>query len=181
MSRTENDAYYTDPKLARALVGLLPLLPEDRVWEPHVGAGAFVWPLRDKGCIVLGSDIDPTAKGLESAHISRQHDVLDGCPFDGPIDWVVGNPPFSNFESHINMALNTGAKVAFLLRLSALASKKRSQNWQGTNPWPLRVVWVLAQRPSFTGGGTDSSDYGWFWFDPGFHGRPELVPCWSWK
>ena len=43
-----------------------------------------------------------------------------------------------------------------------------------------RKVWVLAERPSFTGGSTDSAAYGWFWWDLEHQGPTELGVL-SWR
>jgi hypothetical protein len=40
---------------------------------------------------------------------------------------------------------------------------------------------ALAERPSFTGGGTDSAAYGWFWFDREWKQPAEVIPGWSWR
>jgi hypothetical protein len=40
--RRDNDAYFTTPELAQALVDTLDILPGDEVLEPHAGGGAFV-------------------------------------------------------------------------------------------------------------------------------------------
>jgi len=34
---------------------------------------------------------------------------------------------------------------------------------------------------SFTGSGTDSCAYGFFWFQRSYPGEPTIVPGWSWK
>jgi trans-aconitate methyltransferase len=60
--RRKNDAYYTDPRLTRAICERLGELlpPPERVLEPSMGGGAFVqstlerWPAAK----VVGCDID---------------------------------------------------------------------------------------------------------------------------
>ena len=99
--------------------------------------------------------------------------------FDGAsYRWIVGNPPFRGFEQHVDHALTLGRHVAFLLRLAVLESAGRVECW---SRWPLRRVWCLAERPSFTGSGTDSAAYGFFWFDRMHTGPAEIVPGWSWR
>lgn len=44
--------------------------------------------------------------------------------------------------------------------------------------WPLRKVWVLAERLDFTGEGGDSAAYGFFWWQRGYRGSAEIVPGW---
>ena len=171
-------AYYTPDALARRLVGLLPILPAARVWEPHVGGGAFARALTATTRLMV-SDIDPKAPGLMTA-FSRSFvaDFLDhGRPHD-QVDWIIGNPPFTGFEAHLDMALNHAPNVAFLLRLAAMETAARVPAWKR---WPLKTCWVLAERPSFTGGGTDSCAYGWFWFCDRWPHGAEIHPGWSWR
>lgn len=169
-----NDAYFTDPILAEALVGLLDIRPGDEVLEPHAGGGAFVDALLRRTPAVVAADIaPPPCSGW------YEQDFLTLLPTT-TFDWVVGNPPFKNFEAHVAQALTVAPRVAFLLRLAVLESAGRVGVWK---VWPLRRVTVLAERPSFTGNGkSDSCAYGWFEWDRAWAGKPaEVVPCWSWR
>lgn len=170
--RDELDRYYTPDELAETLVGLLPVEPGDRCLEPSVGGGAFARALGRRGCDVYGVDIDPVAAGIEDCNFSvAPMDFLAYSPAHPPL-WVIGNPPYRNAEAHVRHALEvTGRHVAFLLRLAMLESRQRIPLWDMA---PLRQVWVLAERPSFTGRGTDRVAYGWFWFDLQHRGRPTL-------
>jgi hypothetical protein len=76
----------------------------------------------------------------------------------------VSNPPFSLADqivfktiAHLN-ACHTGI-AAFLLRVNWLGSIARSK-WLQANP-PKKLL-VLTPRPSFTGKGTDATEYAWF-------------------
>jgi len=174
------DAYYTPPLLADCLVDLL-YLPiwsawlgrKSRVLEPSAGGGAFVRALRRRGTPVHALDVDPTAPGL---HEATTHAVGDFLGWQGEADWVVGNPPYSDAEAHVRHALSISPRVAFLLRLAFLESAERLPLWSAHRP---RRVYVLSERPSFTGGGTDSAAYGWFVWD-GSPKRTELEWL-SWK
>ena len=177
------DAYYTPDNLAAALVGLLPIEATDTVLEPHAGGGAFVRALLPVASRVIGCDVNPDAEGLATAHEGLARDFLQvdaDClrSIGAQPRWTVGNPPFRGFEEHIEHALTLSRHVAFLLRLAVMESKGRAAMWQR---WPLRKVWVLAERPSFTDGGTDSAAYGFFHFDRYFEGAAEIVPGFSWK
>lgn len=64
--------------------------------------------------------------------------------------------------------------VAMLLRASFLGSSSREHLWRTT---PLRKVWHIAPRPSFTGDGkTDGAEYAFFWWDKA-HSGPAAVDC----
>lgn len=173
MSRITLDAYYTPDRLAVALVGLLPIGPGDVALEPHAGGGAFVRALNAKGAGVFAGDVNRDAAGLAQADFAVVGDFLDLDDAGPGVTWIVGNPPYSDAEAHIRHALDiTGRHVAFLLRLAILETKIRIPLWE---EHPPRKVWVLSQRPSFTGNGkTDSCAYGWFWWDREHQGPPEL-------
>ena len=181
MSRRILDQYHTPDNVASALVRLLPILPGEKAWEPHAGGGAFMRALLATGAAVTVSDIDPEAPALRSVmSVTFPGDFLSYKPTpDEPRPaWIVGNPPFRGFEAHIDHALTWAPDVAFLLRLAVMESAGRVDAW---GRWPLRHVWVLAERPSFTGGQTDSAAYGFFWFRRGYRGPVTVTPGWSWK
>ena len=89
--------------------------------------------------------------------------VADFVFMNGPLgdemfDAVVTNPPYSLAFDFIKQSLRHAPFVAALLRLNWLASSKRHEWLQRNTP----DVFVLPDRPSFTGdGATDSSDYAW--------------------
>ena len=170
------DAYYTPEKLAAALVDLLPIRPGEAVLEPSCGGGAFVRALLKKTPEVVAMDLDPEAPGL-ALTLSACADFLSIMPRIKP-RWIVGNPPYNAAQKHVEHALEASAQhVAFLLRLGFLESKKRLGFWRRH---PCRKVFALSERPSFTGGGTDSAAYALFWWDKNHRGPTEMEIV-SWK
>lgn len=113
------DAHYTDPEFCHAMVARLiadgELRPGQVVWEAHCGAGAFVDALLLHGLRVIASDLDPDASYLQdelpatdNPSLSMARGQLSRCmsPWDarhgppppyGPVDWIIGNPPFCEF------------------------------------------------------------------------------------
>lgn len=158
--RRHLDAYYTPPELAERLAATLFLKAGDWVLEPHAGGGAFVQAARSAGAQVHAVDIDPAAAGLALADEQTVGDFLCWEP-RRPYRWIIGNPPFSAAEAHVRRALALAPRsgVAFLLRLAFLESVQREALWRAHPP---AEVMVLCRRPSFTGGGTDATAYGWF-------------------
>ena len=71
---------------------------------------------------------------------------------------VIGNPPYSLAQEFVARAMEVSDVAAFLLRLNFLASAKRAAWGRESTP----DVYVLPNRPSFTGGRTDSCEYAWF-------------------
>lgn len=167
------DRYMTPDELARALVHQLHPAMEPRVvLEPHVGGGAWLRAAREAwpSAYLLANDLDPEAPGLE---LGDEATIRDWSEWSGPVpDLILGNPPFRVAEQHTRRALEvTGRHVVFLVRQGFLASRKRLALWQEHQP---RAVIVLAERPSFTGGGTDSADYCMVWWDKRYQGTPTL-------
>ena len=128
---------------------------------------------------VQAMDIDPEAPGLSHPRVcSRVADFLEYIPERHEIpEWIVGNPPYREAEAHIRHALGLARNVAFLLRLGFLESSRRLPFWA---EHPPSEVYVLAQRPSFTKGATDSTAYGWFVWRDGRAG-PTLLHILDWK
>jgi hypothetical protein len=80
------------------------------------------------------------------------------------VSTVITNPPFSLCEEFIRHAdeICPAADLVFLVRLGFLSSQERVALWQEVG---IPDVYVLPNRPSFTGNGkTDSSDYAWLTF-----------------
>jgi hypothetical protein len=186
--RREGDAYYTRDDVALACVRTLPILDGDVVLEPSAGGGAFLRALRTAhpGASLLAIDVNPeppAALSENGGFVVGNADFGRWEPEAGVrVDWIVGNPPYSDAVEHLLHALSIARiGVAFLLRLSLLESRGRVGFWREVGPL-LSEVRVLASRPSFTGSGTDQMAYGWMVFDRRTsRARPALVPGWDWE
>ena len=78
---------------------------------------------------------------------------------------VVGNPPYEHAEGFVRKGIELAGPtgiVAMLLRLGFSGSQTRAPLHREL---PSDML-VLDRRPSFTGGGTDTSDYAWFIYPP---------------
>lgn len=174
------DRYYTPRALARDLVATLPdCIRDGVVIEPSVGGGAFADALRDRGAFVVGVDVDPNAAGFRGPY-DEVADFLRWT-YDEPRDvsWVVGNPAYCDAEKHVVRALGMArVGVAMLLRLAFTEAQERVAFWRRWGPH-LDSVRVLAARPSFTGGGTDTCAYGWFVWRTDRLGAQRVIPCWT--
>ncbi len=175
--RDHLDRYYTPADLARVLVDGIGIDSDDRILEPSAGGGAFVRAARAHGAHVTALDIDQQAAGLADADRGLTCDFLGFRPRGERFDLVLGNPPYAPAEAHVRHALAIAPRVAFLLRLAFLESTKRLDLWKVC---PLSHVAVLAQRPSFTQGGTDSAAYGFFLWDRDHRG-PTTLEIVSWR
>jgi hypothetical protein len=179
--RDHLDRYYTPDALADAIVRhvVVPRVPmEPRVVEPSVGGGAFVRAVRAhlRGAHVTGYDVDPHAAGLGLCDRRRVADWLTSTP-DLRTFLVVGNPPYTDAEAHVFTALHTAPVVVMLLRQGFGSGGARARGvWRR---YPLAAEYVLAERPSFDGRGTDACDYSVFVWDD-LHTGPATRHLMSW-
>jgi len=187
--RAEYDSYHTPDALALTLTRRLAAdfcLQPRTVLEPSVGGGAFVRAVRSvwgERPYVAGVDIQDVP-GCGADGVTRC-DFLAHPPVEPGLarrpGLIIGNPPFCEAEPHTRHALSfrpPGGVVAFLLRLAFLESKARVPFWQENRP---ARVYVLSERPSFTGGGTDSCAYGFFVWQEGHSGATAMDWVYSWK
>lgn len=153
MARHKNDAYNTPSWCVRRMTEAIHLPRGATYLEPCVGGGA-IWHAVGKDRDWILYDID----GHKSVPAAQHRNFLETELPWGKVDYIVTNPPYSlalEFAEHsLTMAHNT----IMLLRLSFLGSKRRSAFIAATKP----DVYVLPNRPSFTGRGTDSCEYAWF-------------------
>lgn len=156
-------------------------LPGGKWLEPAAGDGAIVraagrddvswdlWELRDSE--------RPALKRSAPRASVRIGDFLaaarEGDLGEARYDVAITNPPFRLAQEFIDACLGCADTVVMLLRLNYLASKAR---W-GFMSTHTPDVYVLPNRPSFTGGGTDSIEYAWFVWgrEPRSEGRVKVL------
>lgn len=197
--RAENDRYFTPYPLARELCRQLTydgFLQKDAsidLLEPHAGAGSFVEAMRDtfKNASITANDIvEDRERWLSLGADETRAEDFTKLRGEGHFDGIIGNPPYSEAEKHCRFALDNVdpwyGVVAFLLPLGFLESKERNvQSKVHQVPFwkqhPATCVYVLAERPSFTGKGTDSNCYGWFVWQNRRVQYPTRLQVLSWK
>lgn len=128
--------------------------------EPSAGEGAIVWAVNS--FCDLNKLTHPNWECWDLVEVPGvgQRDFLSSIT-DKPVDVIITNPPFSlavEFAEHA-LSFEPSIAVCLLLRLGFLASAKRHAFLSKNMP---SKVLVLPNRPSFTGGGTDNSEYAWF-------------------
>ncbi len=157
------DRYYTPDPVALHLAQLVPAAPTWRVADLQVGGGAWIRAVRELGHTgpVTVADVDPEARGLDLAYGKDDLRVVSDRA-DVVADLVIGNPPYNQAEACVRHALEVAPRVAFLLRLSFLGSAGRVALFRERPPV---AVYMVSPRPSFTGGGTDSSEYAFIVWD----------------
>lgn len=189
MSRKPLDLYATPPEVARAIVSrLAQTIAPAQILEPSAGPGRFVtaalaqWP----DAPVLAVDVDGAHEQacMEAGAVEFVHD--DWPAFAARADrtrdlyrsplLVLGNPPFSHAQRHVQSALSLlrdGEHLAFVLRLSFLGANERIGFWERT---PLLSLALILPRPSYVDDGNDSTESALFVWRKGFTGRATLEP-----
>ena len=136
------------------------------ILEPCAGSGKMVKVLRDRFPLarIEANDI---WDGSPIPYANKRYtlDFLKMSKGDADYDLIFTNPPYSLAEEIITHALKTRSKatVVMLLRLNFLGSQKRKPFW---DKHPVSEIYVLSKRPSFTGKGTDATEYAWFVWRP---------------
>lgn len=77
-------------------------------------------------------------------------------------DLIITNPPFTYAKEFIEKSFELSHEntiIIMLLRLNYLGSQKRHDFWKKHLPDQQHT---LSSRPSFTGSGTDATEYAWF-------------------
>jgi hypothetical protein len=122
---------------------------------------------------LIGNDLNPHIgdffEWVKSYGLLLNAKRPDGSPL---FDVVLTNPPFSLAMEFIRACMPIATHKFFLLRLNFLGSEERSKFIRETRP----DIYVLPNRPSFTGGGTDSIEYAWWHFFPGSTGIYRILP-----
>jgi len=149
--RAAADLYSTPIESFDVLQPYLPNGDGVKFWEPACGDGRLVRRLREWGRKAGGADITPPA-GFRTADFLQDNTRRD---------FIITNPPFSLALPFCEHALDRGREVMLLLRLNFLGSQKRREWWRVNEP---SAVFVLSDRPDFTGGGGDSCEYAWFYW-----------------
>ena len=103
-------------------------------------------------------------KGLKDIDTCEIQDDMDFMDYTGNVDLIFTNPPFSMAQEFIEKSLIHADTVIMLLRLNFLGAQKRHKFWVENEP---DALFILSKRPSFTGKGTDSTEYAWFVWQKG--------------
>jgi len=98
-------------------------------------------------------------KDVDYCEIREDRDFLE---YSTERDLVFTNPPFSIAQEFIDRSVSISNTVFMLLRINYLGSISRHEWWKAQPPV---AMYVLSKRPSFTGKGTDATDYAWFVWD----------------
>lgn len=148
-SRLAHDGYQTPIDSITPLLRYVDFRDDPTYFEPCRGDGHIydLIPCRRKNYCEIKEGKDYLAK----------HRLTD-------VDIIITNPPFNQALDFLQKSLREAHTVIYLLRLSFLASQTRKAFWQSHKP---THIFILTKRPSFTGNGTDNTDYMWCCWDRG--------------
>lgn len=174
MTRHANDFYKTPASLVKALaIHLPPYL--GHVLDPACGDGVFDQQLRRRDNVRTWVNLDICPQ--ENVSMFTVGDFLTVTFATRMFDTIITNPPFSLMTQFIKKGLSLEPRrLIYLARLSILGSQERYRELWTQVPAPSSLI-VMPKRPSFTGGGSDNSEYAWFcwgempqlglsWMDP---------------
>jgi hypothetical protein len=143
--------------------------------EPTAGTGAIIRAVNARRHDVTwtGVELRPEAFGcFYGLNVDMTFgDFLQWRPPLGVVfDVTLGNPPFSLAAEMVSHGLRFSKRLVFLLRLAFIASEDRIPFFRRVG---MPDQYVLPDRPSFDGKGTDAADYAWMEFRPEWAGRLE--------
>jgi len=133
------------------------------VCDPCAGAGNLLKAVKESypNTELYGVDIqEQYAKPLQE--LGAQVEIKDFRELRSMFDTVIANPPFTLAFEVMQWAVKHATQVALLGRVGLVETKERSL-WIEEKGWDL---YILPNRPSFRGKGTDSTQYAW-WVYPG--------------
>jgi len=106
-----NDKVYTPPELARKIVQHYQ--PRGRIMEPCRGEGAFTNAVLETGQQCSWCELD---------------DGIDFLRVEGHWDWIVTNPPWSQFRPFLRRAMGTADNIVFLSLINAFFMRARVED-----------------------------------------------------
>lgn len=178
LARHARDYYVTPAWCTEVFLDELRLPSEGLVIDAGSGCGSITSVLADAypELAFRGVEIDQTTLARAPVLDNVAYDCGDFLKYTPPYTpaAIVSNPPYSlalEFLQHAIAIGNKSTKIAFLLRLNFLGSKKRSGFLRKNTP----DVFVLPKRPSFNAIGTDACEYAWFVWGPGVKGRLKIL------
>lgn len=167
--RREADYYPTPAWCVHRLLGAMPRLCKlGGTWfEPAAGDGAIIRAAATR--LILGTrwsamELRDAPRDTGGALVSSWEvgDYLSAPSPGVRYDVAITNPPFSLAMEFWRKMRSEAHGVLLLQRLSWVAPASRAREFRKDMP----DVFVLPNRPSFTGKGTDSADYAWYTWGP---------------
>lgn len=103
-------------------------------------------------------------QGIKSVDTCEIQEGRDFFEYQDKVDLIFTNPPYSIAQEFVEHSLEVADTVIMLLRINFLGAQKRYKFFFENEP---DALYVLSKRPSFTGKGTDSTEYAWYIWQKG--------------
>jgi len=162
--RNPADFYPTPPTASMPFLKRIKFELLQTILEPAAGDWALVDCIKDA--------IAAKPISIATCEIREGTDYFEFQPPANNFDLIITNPPYSLAQEFIEKAHIDAKTICMLLRLNYLGSQKRRTFWQ---MYPPTHLYVLSKRPSFTGNGTDCTEYAWFcWGEDIFRDVPGI-------
>lgn len=174
--RESNDYYATDPIAIDKLLAVEK--PYPIVWECACGQGHLAQRLKEKGFVVLASDL--IDRGYAGTKVK---DFLTANPPPCKCD-ILTNPPYKFAKEFVLKALELielGRKVFMFLKLTFLEGKSRYNDL--FSKYPPKSVYVFSERilcaknglfQQMKDGGGSAVAYAWFVWEKDYQGITEI-------
>jgi hypothetical protein len=171
--RNANDFYPTpDWCIEEALWAFFSLersfLLSDFILDPSAGLRPYERALKKRGFEnIFNFDINPAANPDVVTNFLAMN-------FQFKPRVIITNPPYNLAQEFVIKSLSQVQDqgfVIFLLRLNFFGSQKRANLFKA---FPPKYCFVHSRRPSFTGHGTDATEYAHFVWQKGFVGMTSL-------
>lgn len=94
---TVNDVVFTPPSLAKDIVDFFS--PSGNCLDPCCGSGAFL------SLLPVGSEWCEITQGR------------DFYAWGKPVDWIIGNPPYSNYSAWLRHSMKVAENIVYLIPL----------------------------------------------------------------
>jgi hypothetical protein len=166
--RNENDYYATDPKAIDHLFGAENF--GTKIWEPACGGGHLSERMILYGKYVRSTDLIDRGYGEGGIDFLQQTENWGGD--------IITNPPYSlatQFVRHAISVVETGCKVAMLMRIQFLEGKARKELFR---TYPPKNVFVYSSRLVCARNGdfeafqknSGAMVYAWYVWEKGYQG-----------
>ena len=167
-TRQPDDFYATPAWCVERLLEKLQL-PGGNWLEPGAGEGNLIKAVRRNDirwtALELREECRPRLEALDvRPEIIITDKFIENVPEDQKplhgrhFDVAFGNPPFNLAMEFIEESLKYADTVVMLLRLNFIGTQGRCEFMQTHAP----DLYILPDRPSFDGKGSDSIEYAWF-------------------
>lgn len=168
--RADKDYYATEPAATDWLTRIERF--DGPILEPSCGEGHISRQLIAAGYDVVSRDLVDRGYGAVADFLSSENVAWKGD--------IVTNPPYAFAQEFVEKALAIipdGRKVAMFLKLTFLEGKKRALLFENHPP---KRVWVsharlkCAKNGDFENTIGSATAYGWFVWEKGWKGKPEI-------